>query len=239
MVRFLFLQFEPDDGPGRIGAGLRALNVQCEVVRLYAGAVLPSLDQYDGLVALGGAMNAEDDAHYPYLPACVAILQEAHRRDLLTLGVCLGGQLLARSRGVKIYRKEKTEIGFFAIELTEAGRADPLFEGLPDPLLTFQWHEDAFTLPEGATALADSTRDSLQAFRSGRTYGIQFHPEVEPWMLRAWATGGGAALPEAAEPTTAEALRRRFAEVEETFTAQTTQLCRNLAALARLEPAFR
>jgi hypothetical protein len=38
-------------------------------------------------------------------------------------------------------------------------------------------------------------------------------------------------LPQAADPTTAEALLRRCRETEAAFGAQTAQLCRNLAAI--------
>jgi GMP synthase-like glutamine amidotransferase len=209
------------------------LGAQFEVVQLFAAEPLPALDGYDGLVVLGGVMNAENDQHYPYLRDCVALLQDASRRRLLTLGICLGGQLVARSLGVRITRKEKTEIGFYPITITTAGQADPLFRNLPATLLTFQWHEDAFTLPVGATALADSPRDSLQAFRSGHSYGIQFHPEVEPWMLASWVRGGAKDLPYAADPTSEAELLRRGSDVEDRFAAQTAHLCRNLVALAQ------
>lgn len=230
-MRFLFVQFEEDDGPGRLGAGLEALGAHCDVAQPYAGDTIPMLDRYDGLIVLGGAMNAEEDARYPYLVETVSTLRDAHRRGLPTLGVCLGGQLLARALGARVWRKPATEIGYFPIDLSEAGRADPLFQDLPSPLLAFQWHEDAFDLPTGATLLADSTRDTLQAYRVGWSYGIQFHPEVTRREISAWTGASGHVLPHAAAPTTAQALLLRCAEVEDTFSAQTHQLCRNLLAI--------
>jgi GMP synthase-like glutamine amidotransferase len=230
-MRILVLQFDAGDGPGRLGAGLARHGAVLDVARLYAGDPLPSPDGYDALIALGGEMNAYEDDRYPFLPAAVAALQEAHRRSLPILGVCLGGQLLARALGAAVRRKPATEVGYFPISLTEAGRRDPLFAGWLGQPLTFQWHEDAFDLPDGATLLADSPRDSLQAYRHGSAYGIQFHPEVDPHMVAVWIRGGGAILPRAATPTTPEQLLATGRDVDDRFAAQTETLCANLAAL--------
>jgi len=194
---------------------------------MYRGDQLPELEGYDGVVLLGGTMNAEDDARHPYLPDVVALLQEALRRAVPVLGICLGGQLLARAVGARIWRKPAAEIGYFPIRLTEAGRADPLFQGLGDELLTLQWHYDAFDVPAGATLLADSPRDSAQAFRLGSCHGLQFHPEVTPEMVAQWSTWNPAALGAAAQPTTREKLLDTAFQEDERFAAQTRQLCEN------------
>jgi GMP synthase (glutamine-hydrolysing) len=232
-VRLLFLEFEPADQPGRLGSGMAALGAQCDVVRTHLGDALPSLDGYQGLVALGGAMNAEDDHNHPYLPGVVELLQDARRRNLPTLGVCLGGQLLARSLGARVWRKERMEIGYFPVRITEAGQKDALFQGFSTTPIAFQWHEDAFDLPDGATLLADSSRDSFQAFRLGNSYGLQFHPEVDPQVVASWTAMDGAQLAEASEPTTTEALLRRAGEVDGVFAAQTALLCENWIAFVR------
>jgi GMP synthase-like glutamine amidotransferase len=232
-VRVLFVQFEEDDGPGLLGEGLADLGARCDVVRPYEGDAVPSPDGVDGLVVLGGAMNAEQDAEHPYLPAVVLALRDAHRGGIPTLGVCLGGQLLARALGARVWRKDAPEVGYFPIDFTAAGRADPLFRDLPSPFLTLQWHEDAFDLPAGATLLADSRRDTLQAYRSGWSYGVQFHPEVRTHEVAAWSRAAAAMLTQAADPTTAEALLRRCRETEAAFAAQTAKLCRNLAAIVK------
>lgn len=236
-MRIVFVQFEEEDGPGRLGEGLEGGGARCAVVRPYRGDALPALEDLDGLVLLGGAMNAEQDDEHPYLPAVVGTLQDAHRRGLPTLGVCLGSQLLARALGARVWRKPAPEVGYFPIDLTAAGRADPLFRDLPSPFLTLQWHEDAFDLPAGAVLLADSRRDTLQAFRSGWSYGVQFHPEAAEREVAAWARGTGGMLRAAASPTTAEALVARCREVDDAFSAQTAQLSRNFLAIVEARAA--
>ena len=42
-----------------------------------------------------------------------------------------------------------------------------MFAGLPEELLTLQWHGDTFDLPDGAVFLAGSSAYPNQAFRFG------------------------------------------------------------------------
>ena len=77
--------------------------------------------------------------------------------------------------------------GCSTVELTAEGRADPLFAGLDDQLVSLQWHGDTFDLPAGAVRLARSPAAPNQAFRAGeRAYGVQFHLEVTGEMAREW-----------------------------------------------------
>ncbi len=122
--------------------------------------------------------RALEDAEHPYLPAERALIAQAHARGLPILGVCLGAQLLAAALGAAVYRGPRGEVGAGTVELTAAGRSDPLFAGAPDPLPVVHWHHDTFDLPPGAQLLASSERYAHQAFRVGRSYGLQFHVEL-------------------------------------------------------------
>jgi len=104
------------------------------------------------------------------------------------LGVCLGVQLLASALGAEVGPLAGgAEVGLLPVELTAEGRDHHLFEGMPEPLVTLQWHGDTFELPEGATLLASSPAAPHQAFQAGSAYGVQFHLEVTPEMAREWA----------------------------------------------------
>ena len=83
---------------------------------------------------------------------------------------------------------EQAEVGLLPVELTTEGRAHPLFAGMPEPLVSLQWHGDTFELPDGAKLLASSPAAPNQAFQAGEAaYGVQFHLEVTPEMAREWA----------------------------------------------------
>jgi GMP synthase-like glutamine amidotransferase len=80
-----------------------------------------------------------------------------------------------------------TEIGFYEVQLTDEGKNDPLFQGLPGYQQVIHWHEDTFGLPDGAVRLATSENTVNQAFRVGRrAYGLQYHIEVSPDMFDIW-----------------------------------------------------
>jgi GMP synthase-like glutamine amidotransferase len=77
-------------------------------------------------------------------------------------------------------------------------RDDAIWSGAPEDFVAFHWHGDAFSLPPGAVPLGGSTLTPLQAFRSGaRAWGVQFHPEMNLELLRAFVSTGSADLEDA------------------------------------------
>lgn len=147
----------------------------------------PRLDGYDGLVVLGGPMSVDDlDAH-PHLATEVELIGEALERRMPVLGICLGAQLVARTLGAWVGRNGQKEIGWYDVEPTEHAREDPLLRHFRASERIFQWHGDAFELPEGAALLASSAACANQAFRYGdRVYGFQFHLEVDERLIERW-----------------------------------------------------
>ena len=187
-MRTLVLQHIACEPPGVYEDVLRERGAEIHCVELDEGEPLPDWRDFDVIVAMGGPMSATADEELPWLAAEKALIRDAIRAGVPFWGVCLGVQLLAASLGARVYPGPAPEVGLLPVELTSEARADPVFGGLPESLLTLQWHGDTFDLPEGAVRLAGSPAYPNQAFRTGTAaYGVQFHLEVSAEMSREWA----------------------------------------------------
>jgi GMP synthase (glutamine-hydrolysing) len=181
-MRLLVLQSCPLTPAGIVAEAALAEGAELEIRFPHDGAPVPaSLAQegFDGLILPGGPMHAGDDANFPAFARVLDLIRTAHDEDRPVMGLCLGGQLIARAFGKPVYPWGGLEIGYTELTVTPEGRADPLFKGLaPRPRL-MQFHADVFEVPDGAELLMTGPNCPNQAFRLGRaTYGFQCHPEA-------------------------------------------------------------
>jgi GMP synthase (glutamine-hydrolysing) len=147
----------------------------------------PSLDGYDGLVVLGGPMSANDTGLLPHLTVEMNLIEEALRRNLPVLGICLGAQLIAMTLGAAVYPNRQKEIGWYDVSPTEHAQRDPLLSAFAENEMIFQWHGETFDIPKSAHHLAYSSLCAHQAFRyDANVYGLQFHLEVDEPMIHRW-----------------------------------------------------
>ncbi len=180
--RVLVVQNDTADPIGPLGEWLAAEGLALEV-RETAPA---SIDGYAGLIVLGGAASANDHELAPVR----ALVAEAVAAQLPTLGICLGAQLLAVAAGGRVAANPQgRDFGPSLIAKRAAAATDPLFGPLPITPDVIQSHVDAVTqLPPGAVLLAASPTCDVEAFRVGRlAWGLQFHIETTPAVVRAWA----------------------------------------------------
>ncbi len=188
MAHLLVLQHSDDSPPGLIAEEIAALGGRLDL-RGVGGALTlpPDAGRHDGLVILGGVMNALDDGRCPHFPALLELIRDFAARDKPVLGVCLGAQLLARAFGGTIRIGGAPEFGFVPLHPRPAAAEDPLFAGVTFPVPVVQWHDDTFELPPGAVHLLESAACPNQAFRIGRAaYGLQCHFEVTAGILDGW-----------------------------------------------------
>ncbi len=207
MVRPTVLVVQPDPRVGldRFEAWLRQSGVDLDVVRPYDDEVVPVVAEHDGIIVLGGYMNALDDEHYPWLTNIRALIRDAAATDVPTLGICLGGQLVAEALGGQVTVGDgPSEIGAVRLDLADVDD-DPLFCESGSSILVAEHHYDRIArLPDGARLLASSDRYENQAFRVGRAvWGVQFHPEVSPGRFERWVADSRAAAPDDADRLTA------------------------------------
>ena len=177
------------EDPGLIAQCALRRGIELQLCHPYRGEPLPSWDEIDGLVVMGGPMGVSDTSEHPYLTHETELIAAMVRAGHPLLGVCLGAQLMAHALGAAVYRGARAEIGFGSVSLTQAGREDPVLGNLGlEVLPVMHWHQDTFDLPEGALWLARSDLYPHQAFRLGeRAYGLQFHLEVDRDLARSWA----------------------------------------------------
>jgi len=175
--RALVIQHERPTPPGLIEPWLRDRRANVEILRIDEEDPhdLNARD-YGLIVSLGSEFPAYEDS-ITWISHEIDLLQAATDADVPILGVCFGGQLLARTLGGEVFRSESEEIGWLPVETRDA---DLVSDGP-----WFQWHFDTFTVPSGARVLAE-TRVGPQAFSIGRSLGVQFHPEVTPEIMDAW-----------------------------------------------------
>lgn len=149
----------------------------------------PAVEAIGGLVILGAEENVDEVEAHPHLATERTLVRAAVDRGVPVLGICLGAQMLARALGAEVRRAPVRELGFVPVTPTPALAADPLFGSFRPGERLFQWHEDTFALPEGATLLLTGEDVREQAYRAGdRAWGMQFHAEVNPDKLDRWIT---------------------------------------------------
>ena len=157
--------------------GLWAAERGVRIVPGVAGTDLPDPSGFDAVAVLGSAEGAWDDS-VPWLADEIAYLQRVIEADVPILGICFGGQLLARVLGGTAHRADgHHENGWRTISSYDP---DVIVEG---PWMEF--HFDTFTAPPTSEVLARSERCD-QAFRQDRHLGVQFHPEITPAEFETW-----------------------------------------------------
>jgi GMP synthase (glutamine-hydrolysing) len=197
-ARLLVVQHEPSSTPGLLLEAAVATGVELDVVAAPDRQVPLELGDAAGLVVLGGEMDFDELDAYPHLERAGALLRDAAARNAPALGICLGAQLAADALGGRAYPGPAgEEVGWTKVELTAAGRADPVLGAMVEPAEVFEWHHDTFAPPPGAVQLATGAVYEHQAFRIGSVVGVQFHPEVDGPLLAAWWAESPPNYPEA------------------------------------------
>lgn len=144
--------------------------------------------EHEGLIIiLGGPIGVYETEDYPFLKQEIELLKSRLAKNLPTLGICLGAQLIAHALGARVYAGHVKEIGWSKLNIRYA--ANNLLKPLADvPVL--HWHGDTFDLPDQAVLLASTNVYNNQAFQIGHNIlALQFHIEVAADSLEKWLIG--------------------------------------------------
>jgi GMP synthase-like glutamine amidotransferase len=174
-----YLQHVPYEPPAAIGDWARERGHDLTGTHLYEDDHLPTPDDYDLLVVMGGPMGVGDTDEYPWLAPERELIAETLDAEVPVLGVCLGAQQVAAALGADVYAHEEREVGWFPVETTDAATHSPLAPLAPG-FPAFHWHGDTFDVPDGGTLLATTSVCRNQAFSAanGLALGLQFHLEA-------------------------------------------------------------
>lgn len=194
--RATILQPDPHVPADRLGQWLASNHVLVRAVPLWQRPIPPVAELGDGLIVLGGTMNAHDPEH-PWIADLRDLLVQAVAAEIPTLAICLGHQILAEAFGgqVSVGHPAGGEHGSAEVCWTPAALEDPLLGQLAREGSSWvaESHHDAVTiLPPDAVELGHTSAYPNQAFRVGSALGVQFHPEASPELMGRWAELDGA-----------------------------------------------
>lgn len=179
------------DGPvesGRIGDVVAERGGALHWFYRHSDIQLPQeIDDYDALIVFGGEVSVHDPRLKDYFDELAGLIHRFAVAGKPILGSCLGCQAIAYAFGAEVKPLGFLEYGFTPLQLTDAGKRDPLLAGLPAQSTLFEMHSDTFDLPDGATLLMSGKSVRHQVYRLGdRIYGFQCHFEVTPQIVDTW-----------------------------------------------------
>ena len=228
-MRVLSISHQPDAACGVFGEAVRERGHELDEWEISRTPDPPApIESYDAVLVFGGAMHVDQEERHGWLREENALLERLLADGVPTLGVCLGGQLIAKALGAPVRRMPSSEVGWFDVDVTPEAADDPVFGALPGHFKAFQWHSYHFELPEGAVALARNDR-CLQGFRAGSAWAIQFHPEVTREDLAEWVN---TADQEEDGPLDIDALRLESEELIADWNEFGRKLCGRFLAVA-------
>jgi len=216
------------EGLGSIEPWLLARGHKLSTTCEFRNEPLPTVDDLDVLIVMGGPMGVNDEAAIPWIKAEKQLIRDSITAGKKVLGVCLGAQLIASALGARVYRNAEREIGWMEILRTPEAAAHPLGSALPERYEVFHWHGDTFDLPPGAVHLAESDGCKHQAFALGtNVLAFQFHIEMTPeWAAKLIDGCRNELSPARYVQSAAEiaAPAERFAAMNERMSAMLTRL---------------
>ena len=188
----LIVQHARHEHPAVIRRALETQGIQVQWLHSYLGEEFPKAAEISGMISLGGPMGANDEVAHPWIRTEIDLLRSCVEKGLPVVGVCLGGQMLAKAMGGKIEKNRSAEVGWFPIRLNADGKKDPIMGVAGATPTVYHWHEDTFIPPKEAVLLATSEACPRQAYRIGeKAYGFQFHPEADHQLIHEWLSVEG------------------------------------------------
>lgn len=139
---------------------------------------LPLIEEVDLLMIMGGVMSVNDHAIYPWLSTEIEWIRQYLATGKPAIGLCLGGQLIAKALGATVSKNPEKERGWHNIYKVADLDAQTVWQ-IPEQVQVLEWHSETFELPQGAVLLAGNAACPRQIYQYGQqAIGFQCHPEM-------------------------------------------------------------
>lgn len=191
-MKALFIQHDHVSPLGPVGERFRQHGFEIETLLIVpeekyrepnVSVSFPNYKDFDVIIPLGSPWGAWDDACIGnWLLPELAWIKQAVEDGVPVLGICFGGQLLARALGGSVARGPRPELGWTYI----FSQDESLISNGP----WFQFHYDYWQVPPGAKEIAKTALAS-QAFTYKKALALQFHPELDLEVLEGWLIWDG------------------------------------------------
>lgn len=178
------------------------------------------LSKTSGLIFMGGAHSVTEETRW--LSDEITLIQQAVEKDIPVMGVCFGAQLISKALGADVCNAKHMETGWHQISVDTSSLPEDKALDIGNRIEVFEWHEDTFSLPEGAISIFKSHGIENQGYLYGRVFTMQFHLEMTEHMVHEWLRRYNDCLPEPTE----------FIQSPEQITTDLNQRIENLHALA-------
>ena len=218
-MRVLLVQNHPIESPGRVTEYLAARNIEYDIAHVYRGDALPPAARYDAVIVFGCPESVSEVMAKDWTKRLFHYMDEMTPTGTPFLGFCFGAQIMAANLGAAVLPNRPKEIGVYTVVLSEDGARDPIFKGFPEAFPVFHWHGDMFDIPAGAKLLVIGADCRNQAFRHGKSVGVQFHLEADPLEVPVWCDTFDPEIPEVGK--TPQGVLDEFATVAD----ETRRLC--------------
>lgn len=178
LMRINVLQHTPNEGPGMIQDWSQKHGHEMYIYHPYQFGYLPTADETDMLVILGGPMSPNDDLDW--IKQENDLIKKLLAQEKPIFGVCYGAQMIVKTLEYQIMKAPAKEVGFASVY-----RRDAKFLNIPEELNVLHWHEEMFEIPEQAQLLFSSDNLENQGFiLNHRVVGLQFHLEPKADNVR-------------------------------------------------------
>jgi len=174
------------ESPGTIIDYLKEKEIPYQIFHSYQDKQFPEHEQFEAVINLGCPCSVTEYSKHEYLIKLFEYVTKLVKTDKPYLGICFGGQILAKALGADVKANPVKEIGTYQVELTDLGLKDKIFKDFNSKFDVFHWHGDTFGIPENAQLLATGVDCLNQAFRYKNMVAIQFHLEADIREIPRW-----------------------------------------------------